>query len=297
MTHIPLAGFYSIDQACAALTTKEKDIYPENLLRLVGDGTLTLYREIQEYLEDYTDDPNFSELDFSFGKHHFGSFELPEEWLNVIITSYENWRQGPQWSNMSPHFDYIHWFPPRLKVFGTDKEIRFDTEKYYYLEFPSSGHFHFHASDLNKLLGILPEPVKQARAAQMEIPTRDYVAALRILAETKAGPVPQNSVTKPYLSKLLDGQSKNQFGSKVSDSVQTWTSHLIKYHNTELKKLSERYKNNLCYLAVAIAGPLPELRPGMPVANEEWVTNLIEALPEEHQQRFTHKKWLEILKN
>ena len=31
MTHIPLAGFYSIDQACAALTTKEKDIYPENL--------------------------------------------------------------------------------------------------------------------------------------------------------------------------------------------------------------------------------------------------------------------------
>ena len=42
MIPIALAGFYSISQACKELSTKDKDIYPENLLRLVSTGALTL---------------------------------------------------------------------------------------------------------------------------------------------------------------------------------------------------------------------------------------------------------------
>ena len=296
MIQIPLAGFYSIDQACAALSNSTTEVYPENLLRLVANGTLNVYCEIFEYLQDYSEDEAISSLDFSFGKKHFGSFELPENWLNVIIDSYHQWRISPQFSNMSEHFDCIHWFPTTINLHQSRSTITFDTKKFNYLQFPSSREFYFNGDELNQLFGIPSSQPKQSRESNLDLPSSQYVSALRILASLKAGSIPEKSISISYLSKLLKDDHINEFKNTVSRDEQCWTNHLIKYHRNGVKRISREFKNNLCFLAVSIGGEFPSSKTGTHMPDFKWVSKLIKRLPTEDQAKLLEGEWLEILK-
>jgi len=296
MIPIALAGFYSISQACKELSTKDKDIYPENLLRLVSTGALTLYCEVDEQLAEIARPSALDKLDYSFGKHHFASFEIPTEWLSVIINSYERWRDGPQYSGFSEHFDALHWFPEKIRVFETQEVVYFDTGSLTGLQLHYSSALYFHSSDLNKLIGISPETDKLVQAKPLEIPAQDYISALRMLAERKAGPIPEKSISESYKRKLLEGYSKKHESPKPSDEVNVWTNQLVKYHYKGLKKASDSLKENLRFLAVTIAGPFPEHSSGFMTPDEEWTNNLIQKLNSEQQCKFTAQQWLELLK-
>ena len=297
MTQLPLIGYYSLREACAALSSNQKQTYPEELLRLVKAQSLKLYMELDETLKDVSDNLYLAKLEFEFAKPHFGQIEMPDELLEIGIQHYQGYRSGANNGLLVIDFDNTHWYPTKIKMTEDNQVVDLIPEKVWAWEF-SFRELFFKGEEISILLGLLqpPRAIKAKTNPDSLIESSEkYSAAIRILAESVAGPIPE-SITVRYLKLLRKNIESSKYSDNVSANVQTWNNHLniLKNEGDQAIRdnLLSKLKTHMRYLSVEIAGPFQN---GIP--DEDWTTKFLTLLPKESRDRFSKKQWIEMLKN
>jgi hypothetical protein len=297
MTQLPLIGYYSLLEACAALSSNQKQTYPEELLRHVKAKSLNLYIELDEALKDVSDNLYLAKLEFEFAKPHFGQIEMPDELLEIGIQHYQGYRSGANNGLLVIDFDNTHWYPTKIKMTEDNQVVDLIPEKVWSWEF-SFRELFFKGEEISILIGLLqPQQAIKAKITPDSLveSSEKYSAAIRILAESVAGPIPE-SITVRYLKLLRKNIKSSEYSDNISENVQTWNNHLNILKNKGDQAIRDnllsKLKTHMRYLSVEIAGPFNN---GIP--DEDWMTKFLSLLPEESRDRFSKKQWIEMLKN
>jgi hypothetical protein len=275
MTYTPLSGYYDLKSACRALSDKNRDVYPELLLRHVLSGNLNTYKFIDEYdldlLSEYPGTTllrqHLERLDFFALSEEdraalVGQIFIPKELVRLAIEHYECYRSDEADKYLKIDFYHTHWYPRTMVLVSLGQEVNLQGDSLNYLEFPIT-EIYFDSAELNSLFGLAPllpvqPPQTKARNPADKPLLKPYHQLYRQLAEIQAGPIPEQSVKQHYLQALtinLPEWQRQKPQHPVADNVATWKQHLIGYQNAPARKVlpAGNFIHHLLFLIFSVA--------------------------------------------